>query len=388
MRILLVTEDHEARGGGLTTAVQELAHHAALEGDEISLLCTGRDPVSPPKGVSVLQHVPSRVGARWGWSPGLFPAIDAIVRAGGGDRVHLHGVWQAAHWYAARRATSQGIPLLLSSHGMLEPYHWNDRGQRQLIMKRAYWTTMAYPAFRHANLIHAITPAEAHNLRRLFPGRDVDIIPNAVDLDEIDRELSRLEPAGALVREPVVGFIGRFHPKKGLDVLIEAFSSARLAPSWQLRIAGPPGTPEYMARVNRAVAGSAARDRITIVGPVFGSDKWRFLRSVNVLAVPSLSEAIGLVNLEAAACGTPTITTHATGLEDWENGGGLLVAPGTEALRAALERVSRLSHEEYGERSRASRALVERRYAWTVVSARWQDAYRRSGAPLHASNAP
>jgi len=379
VKILLVTEAHEARGGGLTTAVQELARHAAMAGDEVSLLCTGRDPLSLPEGVSIIQHVPSRAGARWGWSPRLFPAIDAIVRAGVVDRVHVHGIWQAAHWYAARRARSQRIPILLSSHGMLEPYHWNDRGRRQYLMKRAYWTTMAYPAFRHATVIHAITPTEARNLTRLFPGREVHIIPNAVDLDVIDRELGKLETAGPIVREPVVGFIGRFHAKKGLDALIDAFSSARLPSSWRLRIAGPPGTPEYMARINKALARSTRRDRIDVLGPVFGSDKWRFLRTVSVLAVPSLSEAIGLVNLEAAACGTPTITTKATGLDDWEHGGGLLVSTDTEALRAALERVSRLSTEEYVERSRAGRELVEARYSWSVVSVQWKKAYDHLG---------
>jgi glycosyltransferase involved in cell wall biosynthesis len=95
-----------------------------------------------------------------------------------------------------------------------------------------------------------------------------------------------------------------------------------------------------------------------------------------VLAAPSLSEAIGLVNLEAAACGTPTITTRATGLEDWENGGvgGFLVGPDPE-LRTALERVSRLSTDEYDARSRGSRDLVERRYSWAVVSTQWREAY-------------
>ncbi len=384
MRVLLVTEEHEAQGGGLTTAVQELARHLALAGYEVSILCTGRDHLTPPEGASIIQHIPSRAGGRWGWNPRLFPAIDAIVRAGVLDRVHLHGVWQAAHWYAARRATSQGIPVILSSHGMLEPYHWNDRGRGQYLMKRAYWETMAYPAFRRASLIHAITPTEAHNLQALFPGREIHIIPNAVDLDEIDRELNALALAGPVAREPVVGFIGRFHPKKGLDALIDAFSSARLPASWRLRIAGPPGTPEYMARLDLAMAKSPRRDRIEVTGPLFGSDKWRFLRTVSVLAAPSLSEAIGLVNLEAAACGTPTITTHATGLEDWEHGGGFLVAPDAEQLRTALERVSRLSTEEYDARSRGSRDLVERRYSWAVVSTQWRDAYLRLGAPQPA----
>ncbi len=380
MRVLLVTEQHEARGGGLTTAVQQLARHLALAGDEVTVLCTGRAPLAPPPGVSIAQHVPARSGARWGWSPGLFRALDDIIRAEALDCVHLHGVWQAAHWRAARRAAGQGVPLALSSHGMLEPYHWSDRGRGQLLMKRAYWATMAYPAFRHADLVHAITPAEARNLARLFPKVPITIIPNAVDLEEIDRELQHLGSGDDASRAPAIGFMGRFHPKKGLDLLIDAFSGAQIPPSWRLRIAGPPGTPDYMARVGAALARSSRRDRIEVLGPIFGPDKWRFLSTVSVLAVPSLSEAIGLVNLEAAACGTPTITTHATGLEDWEDGGGILVSAEEPALRAALERACRFSMAELAERSRASRALVARRYCWGVVSTQWRDAYRRIAA--------
>ena len=380
MRVLLVTEEHEPRGGGLTTAVQQLARHVAGAGDETTILCTGREPLAAPDGARLIQCEPSALGRRWGWNSRLFPTIKAHLAGRGVDLVHVHGVWQAAHWYAARRARAEGIPLVFSAHGMLEPYHWSDRGRGQLLMKRTYWALLAYPVLRHANVIHAITPNEARNLRRLFPTGTVHLIPNAVDLEEIDRDLLEVGWAGGFAREPTIAFLGRFHPKKGLDILIDAFSQAELPPSWRLKIAGPPGVPEYMARVETALSRSAKRDRIDLVGPIFGSDKWRFLRTAGVLAVPSLSEAIGLVNLEAAACGTPSITTRATGLEDWEDGGGILVSPEVGALRAGLERVSRLSPQEYAERSRASRALVERRYSWGVIGNRWRDVYARARA--------
>ncbi|PYS66760.1 MAG: hypothetical protein DMF69_25155 [Acidobacteria bacterium] len=96
---------------------------------------------------------------------------------------------------------------------------------------------------------------------------------------------------------------------------------------------------------------------------------------MSVVAVPSLSEVVGLVNLEAAACGTPTITTFETGLHDWGDAGGILIHPDAEQLADALMVMANLTDERYRARSLAARRLVEQRYSWDVVSQRWRDLY-------------
>jgi hypothetical protein len=74
---------------------------------------------------------------------------------------------------------------------------------------------------------------------------------------------------------------------------------------------------------------------------------------------PSHSEAVGMVNLEAAAASIPVITTHNTGLYDWEVGGGILVQPQTEELTKALTQVFSWIQRERNERGRRLRQLVE-----------------------------
>lgn len=98
-------------------------------------------------------------------------------------------------------------------------------------------------------------------------------------------------------------------------------------------------------------------------GPLFGEEKRNLIDTAWVLAAPSHSEVVGLVNLEAAARCLPTITTHQTGLHDWEPGDGLLVEPNVDALGQALEAACSWSEQEQRDRGMASRRLVQQRYS-------------------------
>ena len=370
-----VTESHEARAGGIPVVVDHLARHGVQMGLDVEILSVGRDPLPPPVGASLTNVRPQAVGRVWGWSIPLGDKVRSVMKADGPPLLHLHGAWLAPQWYAARAARKAGVPFVLSLHGQLEPYHWSDKGRLHMVKKKIYWNSIAYPALRRASAVHAITPLEKAHLQALFPDQRIELIPNAVDLDEIDATLRR---AGSptTTRGPIVGFLGRLHPKKGAHLLIEAFSIATLPREWQLVLAGPPGEPSYMTELARLVARSGKKEQIRFVGPRMGVDKWCFYRSAAVVAVPSLSEVIGLVNLEAAACCTPTITTYDTGLLDWEAGGGILINPSVRELAEALNSLCLANTTEWQRRSLAARRLVERQYSWARVRQLWLNLYR------------
>jgi glycosyltransferase involved in cell wall biosynthesis len=373
MRVTYVTESHEASAGGITTVVDQLARHILAQGVDVEIVSVGTDPLAPPPGSRLTNVLPSRLSGPWRWSPKLMHVLREAL-SDGSRIVHLHGIWLASQWSAARRAERLGIPVVLSAHGQLEPYHWHDKGTAHFLKKKAYWHLMALPAFRSIQVVHAITPREKDHLHSLMRDHRIVLIPNAVDLAEIDRTIPPVAEASR--KQPVIGFLGRFHPKKGIDLLIEAFAAAELPSEWRLVLAGPAGGPRYMKKLTELVSRSPVRDRISFVGTLVGDAKWRFLREATVIAVPSLSEVIGMVNLEAAACGTPTITTHETGLDDWESGGGALIRPEVRDLALALSEVCSLNATEYARRTIAARRLVESRYAWAVVGRLWLDLYQ------------
>lgn len=161
---------------------------------------------------------------------------------------------------------------------------------------------------------HSARAATSH---ALFPSNRIEVIPNAIDLDEYPvAESSQQE------RERLILFVGRIEPKKGVDILLYAFVAAHVSSNWQVAIIGPVWSSEYQAELAQIVAENGLGDRITFLGAVFGEEKRRWMRKVWLLAVPSHSEVVGLVNLEATAYCVPCITTHQTGLHDWELGEG------------------------------------------------------------------
>jgi len=138
---------------------------------------------------------------------------------------------------------------------------------------------------------------------------------------------------------------------------------------------GPDWSAAYTAGLKDLARSLGLEGRVRFPGPVFGDGKWQLYRQAQALCLPSYSEVVGLVNLEAAAARTPVITTHETGLWDWEQGGGLLVHPRVEELTGALEAVFSWTESERESRGRALRELVERRYSWEAVGPRWLELY-------------
>ncbi len=114
---------------------------------------------------------------------------------------------------------------------------------------------------------------------------------------------------------------------------------------------------------------------ISFTGPIFGAEKWQLYRHAWAFCAPSHSETVGLVNLEAAVARVPVVSTHETGLFDWEEGGGLLVHPRAEELAQALAQVLHWSESERNDRGRALRILVEKRYSWKAVGPQWLELY-------------
>jgi glycosyltransferase involved in cell wall biosynthesis len=109
---------------------------------------------------------------------------------------------------------------------------------------------------------------------------------------------------------------------------------------------------------------------------VFGPQKKLSLyRHAWAFCAPSQTEVMGLVNLEAASVQLPVVTTHETGLWDWEDGGGLLVHPRVEELSRALKQVFSWSDRERRDRGQKLRQLVERRYSWQAVGLQWLKFY-------------
>jgi len=379
MNILYATDFHSRANTGITFVVNELASQIMAElspHGTTHLLSVGASDVPVPPGVRH-QSVPLSGGpARlWRFAPSYGPACEQTIKRQNVSIVHIHGIWMYPQFAAAGAAQRAAIPTVLTHHGNVQ---WALR-QPDLLgaaKKRLYMRLNKDRLFRRITVQHAITHDERDALYGFFRYHRIEVIPNFIDLQSVDEHLRAV---GRHENEPYILYLGRLHPTKGIDVLIEAFGRAHLPRDWRLVVIGPAVNRIYAEQLHRLVAANPRRDRIEIRGPEWDpSEKYRLMRDawVTVVPTPRQSDVITLVNLEASACGTPTITTRATGLIDWSDGGGLLTEPALTPLTQALSDAAQWSDDERKQRGLASRRLIERRYSAQTVMPRWLELYQ------------
>ena len=383
IRVLHVTEDHSVRNTGISSAVDALTRCVP---EEImpAIFTTGADPLPLRPGVELHAFPVGGFARAWRYAPGAEQALAKAIAAA--DVVHLHGLWMWVQWAAAHMALRLKKPFVLTAHGMLEPWISQRQAWPHRLKKFLYWNTLAYPAFHRASALHALTSSEDATLAAHFPGRQAVVIPHGIDLSSIDTQLGGLPPQDH-AQPPYFLFLGRLHPVKAIHLLIRAF--ARLpGEGFMLKIAGPtqPQEQAYAASLHQLVSDLGLAPRVVFTGAVHGDAKWQLYRDAWTFCLPSFSEVIGMVNLEAAAAGTPVITSYESGVvEDWERCGGLRVHPDEESILAALQQAQAWSPVERTARGQTLRALVESQYSWQQVGQQWAALYQRlCGGEPHA----
>jgi glycosyltransferase involved in cell wall biosynthesis len=370
LRIIQVAEDLSPLAGGVPAVVRQLSAHMSNVGARVQVVHSKGEPTGLPSEIQVRTLRSNRLGRAWSWSTELSRVIRATLTESPEDRrvVHIHGAWGAPQYLSARHARDVQVPFVFTAHGMLEPWLWERQGAAVRWKKQMYWSSVGKSAISAAHTIHAITPLERDTLSRLLPRSRTVVIPNAVEINNSD--------GGVRERRKSILFIGRIEPIKGVDLLLKAFADAKLPSEWVVDVVGPTWSEKYLQALKEFVLSRGLGERVFFHGPAFGSKKTEFLETAWILVAPSHSEVVGLVNLESANSFLPSITTHQTGLHDWESGGGLLINPDETCIRKALVMAASWSTTEQRERGLASRQLVARRYSWQAVLPQWSELYR------------
>ena len=230
---------------------------------------------------------------------------------------------------------------------------------------------MAGRVFAQADIHHAVTAKEVAHIRAFLPRARVIVIPHVL------QDFPASAPTGDEVTPcRKIVFLGRIARVKGIDQLIGGFALAGLAGSWELVIAGPPQEREHYEALRKLAAEHGIASSVSFIGPVAGEEKWSLLREAWAVCVPSHTEALGMVNLEAALCATPTVTTPNSGLADWHRHGGLLCEPTCEAISAALRDVASWRADERANRGTRLRNYVAAEFTTDAERSKWAETYR------------
>ena len=242
------------------------------------------------------------------------------------DAVHDNGLWLAHNHRIAEMARAIGLPRVVSTRGMLEPWAIGHRAWK----KQLAWRLYQRRDLDRAAALHATAEPEAANLAQFGFAAPVSTIPNGVDIPPLT-----VRPALPECKARTALFLGRIYPVKGLPMLVEAWASVRPA-GWRLVIAGP-DEAGHKGVVERGVRAAGLGDVVRFAGAVSGDAKHALLAGADLFVLPSHSESFGMVVAEALAHGKPVLTTTAVPWPALQSRGcGWRTAPSTEGLAAGL----------------------------------------------------
>lgn len=367
MRVLHIIPSVSERSGGPATAIVPMCRALMQRGIEVLLITTGAG-LEQFRGVPS-KFFPAQLGESFKYSRPLATWLSSNIKDF--DLAHIHAVFNHSSVASARACRRAGVPYVIRPLGTLDPWSMAQKSLR----KRLFWRVFGKRMLGHAAAVHYTTEAEKLSTESLTGMNHGKVIPLGIDANI---SISPTSGFPELAHAPYVLVLSRLHPKKGLNVLIDAFLSlvqVQQFSQWRLVLAGD-GPADYVSKLKRRVAASSQPNRILFTGWLEGEQKHAMLSGASLLALPSHQENFGLCVMEALAHSVPVLVSPAVNLatEIASGNAGWIAAIDQEALKAKLaEALS--NREELAKRGRAGKQL-SRKYSWENAARNLVDLYQ------------
>jgi glycosyltransferase involved in cell wall biosynthesis len=377
MRVVHVIGSIAARFGGPSKALKGLALAQLRGGQDVRIIT---DDAQEPVGTSAaadtgdvqVTNLPA-AGRLAQWGLGACNRLGDALR--GADILHLHGVWEPVICEAAAAGMAAGVPFVVRPCGMLDA--WALRRKR--FKKWVYLTVRLRRVLAKAAAIHCMTDMEASSTRASgVPVEKMIIEPNGLAMEEFAELPKRGEfrESHGIGTRPMVTFLGRIHPGKGVEYLLRALPHVA-TPDLVVVIVGPTDSAFAGAMMEEAKA-LASRARIVFTGMLQGPARIAPLVDADVFALPSEHENFGVAIAEALASGCPVVVSNHVGIASdiQAHGLGSVTSLEPSDIAAAIDDWlgRRLSIERPFQ---AARSFALERYDWNDIARRWLGHYEQ-----------
>jgi glycosyltransferase involved in cell wall biosynthesis len=358
VRVLIVSAYAAPHVGGVEVVVSQQARTLAALGYQVRVVTSRSDRTSARReradGFETIRLpawnvLEARAGAPFPlWSPASLARIARLAAAA--DIVHVHDAYHPSSLLAGLAARARSRPLFVTQHVAVVEH---DKPAVSFAQRLCY-AILAAPLWRSARTVTVYNPIVARFLaERGVAASKIRLVYNGIDTAEFT---PGDQAATAAVRArygldpelPVVLFVGRLVPKKGVRQLIAAGD-----PRYQLVLAGPGEVPD------------PAPDGVRFLGPVSRPELPALYQASDIFALPAVGEMLTLTMQEAMACGLPVVTTSdpAYAGYDLDPAGIALVDPDPDVLRREfLDILGDDARRSY--MSRYSRQLAKERFDW------------------------
>lgn len=280
------------------------------------------------------------------------------------DLYHTNGLWRFCNHVTAKEARRKGKPYLITPHGMLYPQALSQSKWHKRLLRWAFFNRDLH----EADCIHVTCEEEMKHVRALGFTNPIAIIANPIPLPLIG-------PI-AHTEKVTFGYLGRLHPRKHVERLIEAMAqlTSQDRKRCELVIMGT-GEPSYEAFLREEVQ-KRQLENVHFAGFVGGIAKQKKLASLSALFVPSDYENFGMIVAEALSCGTPVWAS--TGMP-WEQlnkkGCGWWQAPTIENITSTMHQILNMSPKTIDEMGQIGRQWIIEDFSSQHVAKQMKELY-------------
>ena len=320
MKVLHITPYMHPSAGGPPVVVERLAAFAGENNWHARVITTSQFCEDNGAGLetALQRSIDATVVAAdrpraFGLSSQAEKAINDGVREA--DIVHLHTLWHPLNTIARRACAQYARQYVLSPHGMLDPYSLGVKSLR----KRLYMKLREERNLRDAACLIFTTPLEEELARNSLPWLgEGAVIPLGADMPP-------LEPPEDLAKQFVTRFpraqdrrrlifLGRLHPKKGLERILKALPAVVEAYPIVLVIIAGSGEPAYVRNLKEQTEKDGLGEHVLFTGLLQGEAKWGALAASELFLLPSHQENFAIAAAEAMHMGLPVILSDKVNL--------------------------------------------------------------------------
>lgn len=361
MKILQTIAGFGAHSGGTSTCTYDLLSAMHRIGCNVDLMTLDSTDLMG-KGEQWIKALSDDGMSPYGYSRNM----NRFLQQADYDMYHTNGMWMHCNHETCLMARQKGKPYIITPHGMLYPQ----------AMARSAWKKRLLLAVGGVNkdlelatCIHATCKEEMEHYRKLGYKNPVAVIPNPVPIPSFINEIRR---ENSVKR---IGFLGRLHPRKNVEALINAWIvlSDKVKDA-QLIIMGK-GDAAYEQMLKDRV-GQHGLKNVTFAGFVTGREKFEKLASLTALCVPSDFENFGMIVTEALSVGTTVIASLGTPWQELNTCHcGWWISNDVETLAKNIQEVLDLPESDIAEMGRNGKRLVEEKYSDMQVAGMMKQLY-------------
>lgn len=386
MRVLHIIPSISLKRGGPSKAILEMVKALRKLGIDAAILCTTDHSVYAEKerpigrwfthdSVPIMMFpcisFKMRMLREFLLSPSL--ALWLIKHINEYDLIHVHAIFSFPSTLSMVIARVNKVPYVVRTIGQLSPWSLSQ----SKIKKKLMLMLIESSNLKYAAAIHVTSNSEMEDAKRLNMNLKIQQIGLGVEFpdENLHQDFFKRQHENTKFV-----FLSRLHPKKRLDVILEAFSKLKdlHVNSWYLYVAGD-GDLSYVQHLKKLARDYGLADKLRWMGHINTATKYDLLSRADWFILPSASENFGIAAVEAMASGVPVIITKEVGISDVVQTHKAGIICGNDALD--LSRVLRQAMDGPSPSMRnAARLLVKQHYSWHRIAQELFDLYQSNSA--------